>query len=166
METQRKMVKLSPSKKYLIWGTRIGALKLKNRLSKHFNIEGFVDNNISERFIKNDIIYNPLDVLDKPYFFIIVATLQNYNQIKKHLITSGKREFIDFIYYAWIEKKIVYLHGNCHMRVLDIMLSSVEEFNEHYTIYPYVLIQDNKDGFIDENILNNIEHIMECVLCQ
>ena len=151
------MVQLSTSRKYLIWGTHIEAWRSKLKFSEYLNIEGFVDNNVRETTLKGDPIYHSADVLDKPYFFIIVETLENYNEIKKQLMASGKKEFIDFIYYDWIEKKLVYLHGNCHMGILNPMLSSVEEFNEQYAIYPYTAIHNNKDGFVDENILKNID---------
>lgn len=151
------MLNLSTSRKYLIWGTHIEALRTKLKLSEYVNIAGFVDNRICETTLKNTAVYDAKDVLDQNYFFIIVESLQDYNEIKKQLLASGKKEFTDFVYYEWIEKKLVYLHGNCHMGILNEMLSSVPEFSQRYAIYPYTAIHNNKAGFVDENILKNTD---------
>ncbi len=50
------------------------------------------------------------------------------------------------MYAGWYHKKMVLLHGNCHMCALSEALLSSEVFNEEYFIYKHRMIQEYKDG--------------------
>lgn len=83
--------------------------------------------------------------------YIVVATSPGvYLQIADELREGGKREFEDFIYYEWLFKKIVLLHGNCHMTVIEKYLMSSCEFRDRYAVYPYPLLVSSTKKFRTE----------------
>lgn len=125
-------------------------------------------NNIDTNcFVQNDSQMNDLcgitvkdysEIIDKKdYFYIIGTTQKTYLEIKKKLITDGLSEFKDFVYYEWIMKKIVFLHGNCHCTVLNEMLNSCDEFREEYCIYPFVPIYEMKNSQFNTSILEYMD---------
>lgn len=66
-------------------------------------------------------------------------------------------EFNDYIFYKWIDRKVVLLHGNCHMLVVKSYLESSDNFMNQYAIYPNPLIQNNKEKKISDIVLKNCE---------
>lgn len=88
--------------------------------------------------------------------YVVVAS-SFYLEISEQLISYGLNEFDDFNCSDCYNKKISVLHGNCHMDVVKQYLKSSQEFDKVYGIYPNPLIQNNKQGYIKENILNHCD---------
>lgn len=150
------MLKIPKQRKCLIWGTGFEGLRFRYTICDEVNIVGFVDNYANESSFKGDVIYRPENVMGDEYYYFIATSESVYLEIKKQLINEGKQEFKDFAYYKWYLNKLIYLHGNCHMKILQQMLLSVEEFEKNYSIYPLTLIFES-NGEIDENVLRNID---------
>lgn len=96
---------------------------------------------------------------NKDNLFVIVATsLKVYLQIADELRKSGKREFEDFVYYEWLFKKLVLLHGNCHMGIIKEFLLSSAEFRNRYAIYPYpLLVSETKEFRTEPEVFRHID---------
>lgn len=89
--------------------------------------------------------------------YIIIATSKHtYLEIANQLNQYKLKEFEDFLYYSFDRKKIVLLHGNCHMPILEKYLLSSKEFCNTYEIYPNPTICENKEKIISSNICKNI----------
>lgn len=93
------------------------------------------------------------------YFYIFAGNLSTYvAEIRPQLLEAGLLEFKDFLYFEWYWKKILFLHGNCHMSALNAALMCSEEFCEKYCIYPIKLIYTYKqDESVDLNALAHID---------
>ncbi len=78
--------------------------------------------------------------LDERDCFFVVAVREIYwESIKNKLLKAGFEEFKSFAFWKFFdsERKMVMLHGNCHLDVISEYLESSREFNERYWIYPY-----------------------------
>lgn len=86
-------------------------------------------------------------------YYILVATSENtYSEISEQLHSLGFIEFKDYIYYKWIDKKMVLSSGNCHMIIVRDYLASSSEFMKEYAIYPYPLLIKQEKKHVDERI--------------
>lgn len=83
--------------------------------------------------------------------------MHNYKDISVQMKNMGFREFIDYIYYDFLYKKIVLLHGNCHMDVLELNFMKSQEFKRSYSIYPNETICNNSKKYISEDVLKNVD---------
>ena len=124
------------------------------------SFDGFLTNTPQENFFCGIRVFDGTSVVNncrKKIFIIVAAKITTYSKIAKQLIDLGLNEFDNFIYYEWLEKKLVLLHGNCHMEVIRAFLLSQTDFVKKYSIYPAPLIQCYKDRRIDVNVCKNID---------
>lgn len=91
--------------------------------------------------------------------YIVVATSPEvYLLVVDELRNEGKREFEDFVYYEWLFKDIVLLHGNCHMAIIKKFLLSSSVFTDRYAIYPYpLLVSETKEFRTEPEIFQHID---------
>lgn len=90
-------------------------------------------------------------------FVVVTTNLKNYCDVQAVLKEYGKVEFDDYIWAPLWGKKLVALHGNCHMEIVKRILLDNDEFNLKYAIYEIPFIQCNKKGYIDTNLLQHLD---------
>lgn len=88
------------------------------------------------------------------YIVIAVGRISTYLELAGQLNELGLVEFDDYIYYKWLDKKLVLLHGNCHMHIIKSYLESSNKFAEKYEFYPNPLICNNKEGKIADKVFD------------
>lgn len=147
----------SLDKKILIYGTGLDAVRLFYTL-KNLNmpVGGFINKNSKIKEFCGLKVYDCKRELIKGYYVIVASRFQSYMQIKMYLDTEELSEFDEYIFYEWLDKKIVFVHGNCHVSVIKEYLNSSSEFNKKYVIYPTKLIQEMESG-IDQMLLVNCD---------
>ena len=142
----------------ILWGTGLDAAKFLYHCSEiSYRIEYVVEENPAVEAFHGYAVYKAeKNRWDGKY--IIIAS-KKYTEIRDILEENGMQEFQDFIYYEWLYKKIVWLHGNCHMNILKEFLISSYEFREKYSIYPALLIQEypKNNRHISDAIIDNCD---------
>lgn len=147
-------------RKIAILGTGLDSVKCTYYLHRNeIFIKYFLNNNsMIESFMGNPVYdLGNKNLSNVDYIIIAVGTISTYLELSEQLQKKGMKEFKDYIYYKWIEKEIVLLHGNCHMIVIRSYLESSKKFSERYAIYPNPCICDNKDGFIKDHVYKNCD---------
>ena len=150
----------APKRDIAIFGTGLDAVKCAYSLfNRGISIQYFLNNNSRIETFLGCPVYEPdfKYISDKVYIIVAVGTMSTYLVLSNQLKELHLEEFTDFIYYKWIDKKLVLLHGNCHMTVIKAYLESSQEFSDIYAIYPNPLIQENKEKRIENNVLKNCE---------
>ena len=146
-------------KKIVIFGTGIDGLRCKDVLYKQYQLspEYFVVNNCQQTNFAGFSVQE-CDKQNIGEHFVLVATKEaTYPMIKKQLCDMGYIEFEHFIFYEWMFKKLVLLHGNCHLDVIEEYLRSSRNFLEKYSIYPNPRICMNDSKTILTTVLQNID---------
>lgn len=156
------MLSLKQNVKYVVWGTGIRAAQFSYINKKTVNIEFYIDNQVERDdwfFMGKRVLnYDEAQSFGLENYFIIVATNENaYAEIKRQLCEAGHKEFENFSYYQFFLKKIVLLHGNCHMAIIRKFLLSSEKFSKQYVVYPLPAIHNMKGKYIDEQALKNCD---------
>lgn len=142
------------NKNVVVYGTGINAVKCVNLLEKHGIKVAFVlDGKEGIGRFKNYPVYKPIVDKLKKYYVVVASAYVTYPIIKEKL--SGLREFENYVYYGWLDKKIVLLHGNCHMDVIEGFLNSSEQFSRNYAIYPTARVCTKEK--IQEDILQYMD---------
>ena len=144
----------------VIFGTGLDGAKCAYYLHIHgLPIKYFLSNNNKvETFMGYPVYeFEDINTSNKTYIIISVGMISTYLEISGQLQKINMEEFKDYIYYRWIGKKIVLLHGNCHMVVINSYLESSKKFSKRYAIYPNPCICDNKDGYIKNWVLENCD---------
>lgn len=122
-------------KNVVVYGTGINALKCVNLLEKmEIKIQYILDGRDGIGRFKNYPVYKPVYEKIEKKFIIVASAYETYFSIKKKL--NRVQEFENYIYYLWLDKKMVFLHGNCHMDIIEEYLKSSEKFAKEYAIYP------------------------------
>lgn len=155
------MIKFSDKIKYVIWGTGVHAAQFLYDNPYINNIEFFIDNNVVEEgreFCGKKVLrFCEIEKhCTENYFFIVAVSEKVYLEIKQQLQEMEYKEFDDFAFYQFFYKKIVILHGNCHMDIIREFLKSSERFVNGYVIYQLPLIQCI-GGKIDDKTLENCD---------
>lgn len=143
-----------------ILGTGLDGTKCAHYLyTQGISVNCFLNNNSKIETFMGYSVYELDNVIVSNEYFIIIAvgTIQTYLELSKQLHMKGMEEFKDYVYYMWVEKKLVLLHGNCHIVVVKNYLESSKKFCEGYAIYPNPCICDNKDGYIKDYILESCD---------
>ena len=142
----------------VIFGTGILAAKcVYSLLIRQIQVEYFLNNNCKIQTFCNRPVFSPDENNIKDVFIIVAASENALLSIGKQLRDNGLKEFSDFIYYPLIDKKMVLLHGNCHMSVIKEYLESNETFSKEYCIYYNPLICHNTEHRIREEVLRNCD---------
>lgn len=104
-------------------------------------------------------VYDPNKdyVPDGAYVMVSVGAMPTYLLLSRQLNELHLEEFQDYIYYKWMDKKLILLHGNCHMMIIKAYLESSEKFLAEYGIYPNPEIHNNKKKKIDSVVLRNCD---------
>lgn len=147
-------------KRVSIMGTGLDGAKCAYYLyNQKIFIKCFLNNNSKVKTFMGLPVYEPgnINISDEDYIVIAVGTISTYLELSSQLHEMGMNEFKDYIYYKWIDKKIVLLHGNCHMVSIKSYLESSKKFSKTYAIYPNPCICDNKDGYIKEQVFENCD---------
>lgn len=135
---------------FVIWGTGLDAEKFYYQYYNKINISHCVDNfNYGSKWHGLEIM-KPDSLIGKKYK-ILVATSAYYNDIKQQLSEMGFIEYRDFDYCFHVNKKIVFINGNCHCRVIKRYLETSKKFSAHYAFGDFPLVFEKKD--YDENSL-------------
>lgn len=148
------------NKKIAIFGTGLDSTKCAYYLhNQKLNIDCFLNNKRMIETFMGYPVYEPCDmeVLNGKYVIIAVGAISTYVELSEQLQKIGMEEFKDYLYYKWIGKNLVLLHGNCHMAVIHSYLESSKKFSAKYAIYPNPCIYNNKDGYIKKRVLENTD---------
>lgn len=143
----------------VILGTGVDALRCTQKLIKIYEIqpEYYIVNDCKQ----NEFVEYRVFECDKKHIkgkYVLVATSENtYSEIQKQLVSLGLEEFKDFIFYEWLFKKVVLLHGNCHLDVVESYLRSSDLFCRGYAIYPNPRICFNTSKRISLEVLRNVD---------
>ena len=141
-----------------IFGTGLFGVRCMYDLQKRgIHIDFFLDNNCKI----HSFCYLPVYELDsdkiKNLFIIVATNEQTYAIVSEQLSEMGLEEFSDYIFFPWIKKKVVLLHGNCHLDVIEEYLKSSGKFQKEYAVYPNPRICNNKEHRIEDYILSNCD---------
>lgn len=136
-ESRNRMVTLDAlvGKEIVVYGTGANAVKCVSLLEcRGIKIKYILDSREGIGRFKNYPVYMLMDEYLRGKYIIIACDEKRYGEIK---VKFGKcREFKDYIHYSWLDKKMVFLYGNCHMDVIEAYLRSSGKFKERHTIYP------------------------------
>lgn len=149
---------------YIIWGTGWEAERFYYQYHNKIDVLYFVDNfAYNRKFYGLEVKKPDLHILQKGK--VLITTLQYFDEIKKQLAEMGFIEYKDFDYCYNVDKKIVFLNGNCHFDILKAYLSTSKKFSEEFVIGNWPLIFKNEkyderilpycDLFIHQDIRNN-----------
>lgn len=137
------MISLNDIKKreIAILGTGLDAVKCVYKLhNEGIGVKCFLNNNSKSDMFLGCPVYEPVSGYrkwgKKIYVIIAVGMVSTYVSLSKQLTELGLEEFTDYIYYKWLDRKLVLLHGNCHMEVVKAYLESSDKFLNKYAIYP------------------------------
>lgn len=147
-------------KEIVIFGTGLDAVKCAYELySQEISIKYFLNNKKLIDLFLGVPVYEPTPeyVSDSIFVIIAVRTISTYVSLSEQLDKLGLEEFTNYINYKWIKKKMVLLHGNCHMTVIQDYLESSKKFLSEYAIYPNPLIYENKSGKIADIVIKNCD---------
>lgn len=146
------------NKAVAIFGTGYHAARCLYLLQgRNVNVNFFYNNNPSITSFLGKEVFVPNEQNVKAVYVVVASLETTYAEIAIQLKGFGIKEFEDFIYYDWLEKEIVLLHGNCHILVLKEYLKSSTDFCDKYAIYPNPLIYENRTGKIEESVLRNCD---------
>lgn len=141
-------------KEIVVYGTGINAVKCVWFLEgQGMNINYVIDGRKGIGEFKNYRVYEPSRQRLDGKYIIVACALESYNAIKERL--CGYREFLDYVYYGWLNRKMVFLHGNCHMDIIEECLCSSKRFREKYAVYPTPRVCTKKK--LDERILTHMD---------
>lgn len=146
-------------RKIAIHGTGLLAVQLVYYLEKvEVTINYFLDNHSDEKEFCGYAVYNPEDVdLSDVYIIVAVSNVWTYLAIADQYGKKGLTEFDDYIYCEWLFKKVVLLHGNCHIDIIKCYLDSSKKFSHEYCFYPNPIIYENKEKEVKKSILENCD---------
>lgn len=148
----------STDKELVIWGTALEAVKAMYNFEKcGMKILYFLNSSCNISNFKGYEVFEPSKEVVSGKFIAVATTLNVYMSISETLKSWGLTEFDDFIYYEWIDKKMVLLHGNCYMDYVKRVLTVTKEFTSKYFLYPNPLIHENIGGEISENVLKRVD---------
>ncbi len=143
MKVGETIVNNIKNKKIIIWGTGKDSVKATARLkeqglqvAKYVTGSGPICNPL---FMGKEITLAEECLGRKDLFFVVAVRDIYWQEVRRKLTGSGYREFEDFVYWKVLDphRKMVMLHGNCHLDKVNDYLESSAEFNERYWIYPY-----------------------------
>ncbi len=146
-------------KKIIIFGTGIDALRCLDLLGKKHKVnpEYFIVNQCQQPSFAGYCVQECNRQSVGEYFVLVATKEATYTTIRKQLCDMGLVEFEHFIYYEWMFKELVLLHGNCHFDVIEGYLRSSKKFLEKYSIYPNPRICMNTTKSILVKVLQNID---------
>lgn len=122
-------------KEIIVYGTGVNAAKCVYLLEINgIKIDYILDGREGVGKFKDYPVYMPSDERLDGKYIVVACSGGTYKAIKEHL--HKYEEFKDFIYYNWLGKKIVFLHGNCHMDIIEAYLNSSVKFQREYAVYP------------------------------
>lgn len=147
-----------------IWGTDKEGAETYFKLERDgYKVDCFFDNKIDgeESFFLDKKVKKPDLHKVKGYFIFVACKYYTYQIITEQLESYGMNEIADFIFFDSYKKKVVLIHGNCHMEVLRHYLERTKNFKDRYCIYPNSVIQDNKRGYINDDLLKLCDVLIE-----
>ena len=130
-------------RKIVVWGTGKDSVKATRLLNEAgISIDHYVSGLSScgiESFLGKAVISADECIKSKDIFFIVAVSDVYWCGIREQLIEAGLHEIADFVLWKMIDtgRKMVMLHGNCHMDIIEAYLKSSSSFNHKYWIYPY-----------------------------
>ena len=144
----------------VVFGTGIMAIRCTHYFEKRgITVKNYFNNgNVLKTFMSRPVYdIKEQNIQNSDYIIVAVINISDYIAISGQLSAIGMKEFKDFIYYGWLDKKLVLLHGNCHMIVIKKFLQSSKNFCDKYAIYPNPLICENKNSKIEDTVLENCD---------
>lgn len=142
------------NKEVVVYGTGINAVKCISFLeSQKIKIKYVLDGREGIGKFKNYSVCEPSEQKLNGKYIVVACAEKTYNEIKERL--CNYQEFRDYVYYRWLNKKIIFLHGNCHMDIIEAYLSSSKKFQEMYAIYPTPRICTRES--LDKDILADMD---------
>ena len=138
----------------IVYGTGVNAAKCIYLLeSSGIKIDYMLDGREGIGKFKDYPVYMPSDERMDGKYIIVACADETYKVIRERL--HKYKEFKDFIYYSWLDKKMVFLHGNCHMDIIETYLNSSVKFQREYAVYPTPRVC--MDMPVDTAILRNMD---------
>lgn len=150
---------LNEQRQIVVYGTGLNAVKWAFQYEKTGgNISYFLNTDSAIDEICGKPVYSPgIRNVKNCYIVVAVSTEKIYLEISQKLQQWGLCEFEDYIYYRWLNKKMVLMHGNCHMTILKEFMKSSASFEDLYAVYPNPAICFNRKKEINETILKNCD---------
>lgn len=146
------------AKRIVVFGTGLHGVKCIYFLqSKGVKIAYCLNNDCRDEEFCGYPVYEPRTENMRDAFIIVATSKAVYLDISMQLAEKGLLEFGDYIYYEWMYKKIVLLHGNCHISIVAELLCSSASFCHSYSLYPNAPICEHVmyEGW--ENVLSNCD---------
>lgn len=140
-------------KKYVLYGAGWYAEKFLYRFKEKDSVEYCIDRH-KKGFFHGYPIHTPEDALDMKRYMILVTTeWENYKSIRDILKKKGLTEFVDFLWAEAFGKKIAVINANCYDGFYRRCLCMSRSFTEEYIVWNVPQIQLNKEGCIQEELL-------------
>lgn len=140
-------------RKIVIFGTGEQAMQWYYRLRTDYEVPFFLDNDKNKKTFRGISVEQPNEQNVRKHFIVVCSNAAHYVEISRQLKTYGLLELKDFCEGSVFGKKIIVLHGNCHMKILKEYMLTSELFRQEYAIYPLPAIQDIESGYIEDDIL-------------
>lgn len=140
-------------KKYILYGAGWQAEKFLYTFHEKESIAYCID-----KFRTGTFHGIPIYTLDQApdllrYKIIVVATWDNYEQIRIDLVNKGLTEFLDFIWHEALGKKIAVINANCHGEFYKRYLGQSNLFTKEYIIWYTPALHLRKTDSIPEQLL-------------
>ena len=137
-----------------VFGTGLDSVKCTYYLKENgIQVAYYLNNKCNIEKFSGMCVYEPTEENIKNVYILVDASEASYPAISNQLQGMGLNEFDDYIYYEWAYKKVVLLHGNCHMSVIKEYLNSSNQFSKEYSCYPNPPICDNPKRKIADSAL-------------
>lgn len=154
----KESLALDVKHKIVIFGTGGQAIRDYYNLRDKYEIMWFLDNNKGNDYFMGKSIKIPNGTNIHTYFIAVCTNDNHYMEIAEQLKAYGLKEFKDFCPGGALEeRKIVLVHGNCHMAILKKYMMTSDSFRRRYYIYPMPVIHKMKQNHIDEDVLRNCD---------
>ncbi len=123
-------------KEIVVYGTGSFAAKCIYYLEQNgVSVEFMIDDDGDYGDFANYKVYAPKRELLQGKYIIAACPPRIYPKIRERLVQMEKAEFEDFIYFNYLDKKLVFIFGNCHMDIVESYLQSSRQFQEDYIVY-------------------------------
>lgn len=133
-------------------------------------------NDIAFALSKDDVSDHAY-LLDKPIkslstcnladvMLLVVCPEHEYMQLAARLRSKGMKEFTDFKWYKFYDKKVCLINANCHGPLLKLGLLMHPAFTEEYTIHPHMALAGYMPQGMHTPLEDDLLANVDCVLMQ
>lgn len=95
--------------------------------------------------------------IDRETIVVAAGDYTTFKAIGRELDKRGLEEWKNYVWSKTYNKKLVVINANCHGDAIVRYLMTSNKFRRDYFVYPYVEIQNNVDGALNEELLKRAD---------